>query len=61
MPQRVEEFGRQAHATPRADAWHARSYNEEAMHSPWRKGPTKMIGIGGGTIGCEEQIEYEIV
>ena len=40
---------------------HARTYNEGALHSPWREGPAKMIRIEGGPIGREGQAEYEIV
>jgi predicted metal-dependent enzyme (double-stranded beta helix superfamily) len=40
---------------------HARTYNEGALHSPWREGPAKMIRIEGGPIGREGQVEYEIV
>jgi len=40
---------------------HARTYNEGAVHSPWREGPAKLIRIEGGPIDRESQREYEIV
>lgn len=36
----------------------ARTYNEGAVHSPWREGPAKLVRIEGGVI--ERQRKYEI-
>ncbi|HEY6876371.1 MAG TPA: hypothetical protein VI299_00045 [Polyangiales bacterium] len=38
----------------------AHTYNEGALHSPWRDGPAKMIRIEGGPIDAG-RVAYEVV